>query len=383
MKKRFWWLISSAILVIIVAVGIRTCRSPDFSFDEPTEDISESLPGLTLRDVTLEQQDENGRLLWKVDAEEVTYSPDQEVANLVNPEGELYQDGQLLYRVKADKGIIRNNGQTVFLEDNIVATGIQNQMVIKGQNLQWTPASNVLIVRNGLTGTHPQVRAKADEARVYDREQRMELEGDVVATTVVANPQTEPWLKLQGEALEWQWEQRTLDSNRPIRVERFQNGQITEVLTGQNGLVELAENQVTLTDAVKAQLLEIPLVMTTDKAVWAVDEQRIRAEEAVRVVNDQQKITVTARQGEFDLAKQVAYFNQDVLAAGDRKDSRLTANQLTWNLVDQTVLAEGNVNYQQSEPQLNIRGPRARGRIEEQTVVMDGGQVVTEIEPNF
>ncbi|MDB9525628.1 LPS export ABC transporter periplasmic protein LptC [Oscillatoria sp. CS-180] len=382
MKRPYWWLFGAVILFVLVAVGLRIGRDPNVAVDDASEAPEEVIPGLTLRDVSLEQQTDEGQLLWKVDAAEVTYSPDQEVANLIDLEGELYEDGQLLYRVSADKGIIRDNGQIILLEDNITATGIQNQMVLKGQNLEWTPEDSILIVRNGLTGVHPQLRAKANEARIYDSEKRMEFEGDVVATTIVEDPQVEPWFKLQGETLQWKWEEETFDSDQELRVERFQNAKVTEVLVGQKSLVELAENRVTITENVNAQLLEVPLSLTSDQAVWEIEEQLIQADGSVRVVEPKQQVTVTSQQGTFNLEEQVARFTQDVLAIGQRNSSRLTSNSLTWNLEDQTVLAEGNVNYQQLDPQVKIQGPRARGRIEEQTVVIDGGQVVTEIVPD-
>lgn len=384
MKRPLWWLLAGLAGFIAIAVGVRTCSQNGSWLDDAADNSEQIDPGLTLRDVTLEQQDDDGQLLWKVDADEVTYSANQEVANLVNPEGELYQDGELLYRVKADKGVIQQNGQIILLQDNIVATGIQNEMVINGQNLEWQPGNNLMILSNGLTGRHPQVHAKADEARIYDAEERMELLGNVVATTVTENPEVEPWIKLQGETLQWRWEAETLDSDRPMRVERFENQQVTQVLTGQRSLIELAEERATLEDDVQGQLLDMPMTMTAEKAVWQVNEQIIQAERAVRVVNEQQQITVTSQQGQFNLEEQVAIFNQDVLAIAARNDGRLTSNRLRWNLADQTILAEGNVNYQQTNPQLTIRGARAQGRIEAQTVVVDGGGgVVTEIVPNF
>ncbi|MGF1459402.1 MAG: LPS export ABC transporter periplasmic protein LptC [Leptolyngbyaceae cyanobacterium] len=382
MKRPIWWLLAAIAGFVTIAIGVRTCSPSPSWLGEGSESTEEITPGLTLRDVTLEQQDESGQLLWKVDADEVTYSGNQEKANLVNPEGELYQDGELLYRVKADKGIIEENGQVIFLEDNIVATGIQNRMVINGQNLEWRPEESLMIVRNGLTGRHPQVNAQANEARVYDAENRMELLGDVVATTVVDDPEVDPWLKLQGETLQWRWQQQTLDTLQPIRIERFENQQITQALVGQKALVELAEERATIEGDVQAQLLDSKTEMTTPKAIWEVDEQLIQAQQSVRVLDAEQEITVTAQQGQFDLAEQLALFSRDVLAIAAKNDGRLTTNRLRWNLKDDTVLAEGNVNYQQADPRLTITGPRARGRIESQTVIVDGGNVVTEIVPN-
>jgi lipopolysaccharide export system protein LptC len=306
------------------------------------------------------------------------------VANLVNPDGELYQDGELLYRVKADRGIIEQNGQIILLEDNIVATGIENGMVINGQNLEWQPQSNLMIITNGLTGRHPQVQTIADEAWIYDAENRMQLIGNVIATTVAENPDVDPWLKLQGETLQWRWDQETLDSDRPVRMERFENQQITQVLTGDRSLVELATEQATIEGSVQAQMLDIPMSLNAEKAIWSVGEQTIQAEQSVRMVNPKQEITVTSQQGTFDLEERIAIFTQDVLGIIARNNGRLVSNRLRWNLADQTMLAEGDVNYQQTDPQLTIRGARARGRIEDQTVLFDGNEdVVTEIVPNF
>lgn len=384
MIRRYWWGLGILVVGAIVVVSIRLIRNSEFSADYLPEEQQEELEaGLTLRDVILEQQDDDGQLLWRVNADEVTYSPDQESANLVRLEGELFQDGELLYRVKSDRGMIRENGDVIFLEENIVANGIQNQMVIKGETLEWRPEEDIMTVRGNLTGSHPQVRAQAGEARVYNREQRMEFEQDVIATTVVPNPQEDPWIKLQADTLEWQWALEEIGSDQPLRIERFQDNRVTEVLTGQEGLVELAENRATVANDVDVLLTEIPLVAESDQAVWEIEEEIIQVDRPIRIVNQQEKVTLTAQRGQLDVADEVVYLNQDVVVVAEENASRLTANRLAWNLDDQTVLAEGAVNYQQQrDPQITLSGPRARGRIEAQTIVVDGGRVVTEIVPD-
>lgn len=384
MKRPLWWLVVAIAGFVAIAVGVRTCSPGGNQWNDAAENSAAIDSGLTLRNVTLEQQDEAGQLLWRVDADEVTYGANQEVADLVNPDGELYQNGELLYRIKADRGTIQQNGQIVLLEGNIVANGVENGMVINGQNLEWQPQTNLMILTNGLVGRHPQVQAQADEARIYDAENRMELLGNVIATTVTENPEVDPWMKLQGEILQWRWEDETLGSDRPLRMERVENQQITQVLTGERSLLNLATERATIEGAVQAQMLDVPMTMTAEKAIWEVAQQTIQAERSVRVVNPQQQITVTSQQGTFDLEQRIAIFTQDVLGIIAKNNGRLASNRLRWNLADQTMLAEGNVNYQQTEPQLTIRGARAQGRIEDQTVLFDGNEdVVTEIVPNF
>ena len=60
----------------------------------------------------------------------------------------------------------------------------------------------------------------------------------------------------------------------------------------------------------------------------------------------------------------------------------MTSDRLNWNVPTQTLVAEGQVNYRQNNPSMNVNGPRAVGRLDNQTIVVDGGRVVTEIVPN-
>ena len=71
-----------------------------------------------------------------------------------------------------------------------------------------------------------------------------------------------------------------------------------------------------------------------------------------------------------------------MVAQGQRNQAQMTSDQLTWNVQQQTLLAEGNVNYRQQDPTINLRGPQAKGQLTNQTIIVEGGRVVTEIVPN-
>lgn len=380
MKRLYWLGLGGLVFLVALVIGLRALRqdlSPSYVADEEQQDALTS--GLTLTDVTLEQPDENGELLWRVHAETVTYSPDQQTADVTRPEGALYLDGEIVYRVTARRGQILEDGQLVVLKGNMVATGIESQAVLRSDELQWRAKDQVMVLRDRVTGTHPQLRAAADEARVYEREKRIELAGDVIANTVVDDPGTEPWLKLQAAALEWRWEEEEVESQRSLRVERFLNETITEVITGESGLVELQANQVTLTDNVLVELLDLALRITGDHAVWEVDAEQISMDRPLQAESAEQAVTLTAQVGQFDLAKQIVDLNREVVVVGTRNDGQLSADRLRWNLADETVVAEGAVNYRQGNPPARVRGPQAVGYIQQQRVIISGGQVVTEI----
>jgi lipopolysaccharide assembly outer membrane protein LptD (OstA) len=115
---------------------------------------------------------------------------------------------------------------------------------------------------------------------------------------------------------------------------------------------------------------------------WRVAEQVVNVNQPLTVVHPTERLTVTGRQGRMQLAEQVVTVSQDVVAVGERNQSRLTTDSLSWSVQDQILMAEGRVNYLQANPGINLKGNRGVGRLNEQTFVVDGGQVVTEIVPN-
>lgn len=377
------WMIGGAAIAAL-AVGLYSLVGPGLG-PQPGADgpaAGDPEPGLTLRDVTLEQPDEQGQLLWRVKGKEVTYSSDQQVAFITRPDGDLFQDGEVIYEVVADTGEVRENGSVILLRGNIVATGVKNGSVLRGNEMEWRPQDDVLIMRDQITGTHPQLRAVADEARVFNRENRMELEGNVVANTVVDDPLADPWLKLQAQELTWFWEEERIDSAQPLRVEQFKQNAITDVVVGQRGMVDLATQLVTLRGQVVMQMLDIPLNMASEALDWQVAEEQVTVDQPLTLVHPENKIRVTARQGRMDLAAQQIFLSQEVVAVGEANQARMTSDRLNWNVDTQTLVAEGGVNYRQVNPNVNLNGARAVGRLDDQTVVVDGGRVVTEIVPN-
>lgn len=382
MKKLMRW--AGLLLAIAVVVGTaRACGLLLQPFEGPVaeSDSDEATPsGLTLKDVTLEQPDEDGQLRWKVNADEVIYSPDQQTAEIINPDGELFQDGKVIYRVSADRGEIRQNGEIIFLRDNIVATGVENDLVLRGREMEWRPDEDLLLVRNRITGTHPQLNASAQEARMYNRDNRLELEKDVVATTSEA-----PYLRLEAEKLTWFIEAERVESDRLLQVEQLKGEpgdlEVSDRVKGDQGEVDLAETIVTLTQAVEVELLEQPLKVLSDIAIWNVVSETISVPGALRIVQPEQSVRVTANRGEMNIADSVVYLSQGVEAISPENQAQLRAARVTWDLPSEEIVAEGNVNYRQDDPPVTINGPRAVGRLEAQTVVVSGGNVVTEITP--
>ncbi|WP_121970270.1 LPS export ABC transporter periplasmic protein LptC [Leptolyngbya sp. BC1307] len=398
MKSRWYRWTAVAAAVVVLVVALRTCSSDRNLADrDPGEQIEAEL---TLQTVTLEQPDENGNLLWRLKAESVTYSPDKQRAELTGLDGEFFQADEIIYTVKADQGEVQQNGETLFLSGNLVATSTENELTMKGEKLKWQPKQDLLVLGNfegdplteetgddadkaPVTGFNPQVEAVAQMMQVSNKENRVELTGDVVAKSKAS-----PWMAFTSDHLIWLTEQKVIEADQPLQVEQYQSKNfqtVSDRITGQTGQVQLAENIVTLTEAVQLDLLSQPLKVSSEIAVWDVDAETVQLDQPVNINQPVRKITASANQASLDLAQKIIYLVGNVRANGEKNDTRLTADRVTWQTTSQQIEAEGNVRYQQAaNPEVSMSGPKATGNLEQGTVVITGGEsgeVVTEIVP--
>ncbi len=149
-------------LVFLAALilGIGACAAPQEpqknKLAEDLKTAQQSNSTLTLNKVTLEQANEKGETFWKVNSENAVYSKDKKIVNVQKPVGKLFQDGKEIYDIQGETGQVFQEGNQVFLKGKIVATDLKNGVVLRGNELEWRPKEDVLVVRNNLTGENKQ-----------------------------------------------------------------------------------------------------------------------------------------------------------------------------------------------------------------------------------
>lgn len=342
--------------------------------DRDTSSVQEVERNLTFNDVTLEQSDQQGQLIWKVKGKAATYSKDRKVALVQSPNGQLFQDGKPVYNITAQTGEIQQDGQTLFLKGNIVAKEPRNDLVLRGNELEWRPKEDLLIVRNRLTGNNPQMQVVAQEARVKSRLGLIELQGGVQANA------KDPNMQMRTEHVIWRIREQRLIGDRPLQIDRFQDKKVTDRGTAGQGEVNLKTKIATLKQNAQISLLQPPLQVNSNSLIWNMNTEVVTSDQRVRVVQRQQQLTVNANQGRLDTKKEVAYMSGDVNAVG-KSGQTLAARQLTWYLSTQLFEANGDVLYQQAQPPARFAGQKAVGKLQEQNIVVSGGRVTTEIVP--
>ncbi|MBD2522806.1 LPS export ABC transporter periplasmic protein LptC [Nostoc sp. FACHB-133] len=366
-------------LIFFLIFGLVSCggKSPPASQENPAASSKQD-SNLTFFDVTLEQADEVGRPIWKVRAKQAKYTKEKQIGQAESPYGELYQDGKVVYQIKADVADIEQDGKQLFLKGKIFATDPSNGIVLQGNELEWRPKEDLLIVRNQINGTHKQLQAVAQEARVKTREQRMEFSGRVVANSA------DPQLQVRTEHLIWNIKEEKLIGDRPIQIDRYKDNKISDRGKGNSAEVNLKTKIATIQQNAQLDLLDPPVQIASNSMTWNMNAETVTTNSPVRMFQRVENLTVTANQGEMKIPQKTVYLTGNVNAIGQRRQS-LKSNTLTWYLDNKLVEAQGNVVYRQVDPPLNFMGETAVGNLQTENIVVKGGsssgRVVTEIIP--
>ncbi|MEH2237499.1 LPS export ABC transporter periplasmic protein LptC [Nostoc sp.] len=366
-------------LIFFLIFGLVSCggKSPPAS-QQNTAASSNQDSNLTFFDVTLEQADEVGRPIWKVRAKTAKYTKEKQIGQAESPYGELYQDGKVVYQIKADVADIEQDGKQLFLKGKIFATDPSNGIVLQGNELEWRPKEDLLIVRNQINGTHKQLQAVAQEARVKTREQRMEFSGGVVANSA------DPQMQIRTEHLIWNIKEEKLIGDRPIQIDRYKDNKISDRGKGNSAEVNLKTKIATIQKNAQLDLLDPPVQIASNSMTWNMNAETVITNAPVRMFQRVENLTVTANQGEMKIPQKTVYLTGNVNAIGQRRQS-LKSNKLTWYLDNKLVEAQGNIVYRQVDPPLNFTGETAVGNLQTENIVVKGGsssgRVVTEIIP--
>jgi LPS export ABC transporter protein LptC len=366
-------------LTTLLAIGGASCRrgnTPEETSDAPQQEIDDRF---TLDNVTLEQSNEQGQIVWRVEATRATYSQDQQTAEIENPDGELYQDGEAVYQVSGDSGVVRQDGERIILSGNINATDLRSGAVLQGGELVWVPEEETLTIRKGLTGTHPDITIEARQAQLFSQDQRVELQGNVVAEV------RDPRVRLSGDRLNWLTEEQRITSNRRVNVERLRGQgdqtQVTDQLAGDQLNYRLDTQTLTMRNNVEMVVRNPVMDLVTDTLVWKINDQLLTINSPLEANLRNGQVNLTGNQGEMDLEQEIFRLRGNVQATTRRNQSQLRGDRLIWDNTTQEVEAIGNVFYTQADPAMTTTAPRLTGTLNNQVFVMSGGRVVTEFIP--
>lgn len=352
-----------SVILTIAMLGIGSCRSPKQPQPSPTPTTTIE-PKLELDNLSFEQVDKQGKPLWKVRAKRGVYTPDRKRAKVTNLDGELYQDGKIIMRIAAKTGEVQQEGEKVILRGDVVTTETRNNLILIGQEVEWLPKADLLIIRDRVQANQPKFQVNANEGKYFTRKQQMDLSGKI---TVLSS---DPRLAMQTEHLLWQVKDRTVIGDRSTQIQRYQGNQITAKVTANRFSTALDRQIINLQGKVQLNAINPLIQVNGESFVWNLEREIVTADRPLTILHQQQAVTFNANAGELDLKASTATLTGNARGVATRNQAKLGADRLFWQIASQQIVGTGNVVYQQISPLIKFTGTRGVGKLQDQSIVV-------------
>ena len=315
---------------------------------------------LTLNNAVLQQSNQTGNLVWKVKAQKTTYTDDRKVGYLEEITANLLQEGEVILKLKGDRGEVREQGNLILLQQNIVASDARNEMVLQGDLVKWRPLENTLAITENLTANRAKTSLSAIRAIYNTDRESLDLIDQVVVNS------TNPDLILKSDRATWQIPQQKIVTNTQATVVRYQANTITDRLLSNNITVDLAQQTANLNNNFELRSLKPQLKVAGKTATWNYQLRTIASNQPVQAVANE--LTVTGNQSKIDLDRELVILSQGIEGKTATTET-IYAQNASWAIANHEITATGNVIYNKVQPLVALTGDKA-------TINLDTNQAI-------
>lgn len=377
----------SVAIALIVGTSL-ACGSSQPDIEPPSEEENVSYEEqLILNNATLENVDDAGKPLWIIRSERAAYQPGQKDAQLEGITGNVYEAGEIVLKLKADKGEIVEDGQAIHLRDDVVATDPRTGVVLQSPEVQWSPEDGVLTVKQSF-------KSSSEDVEVTGKEATYTPETKVIEATdkVVINGKETP-LQIRTEKAVWDIPKERITSDQPVEIDRYQvpksDDEAAEEKLKQSEKSEEAAVEPFVVPPVFLRLAQYaqtrqagskpgaetetqpeseldPEVADPESAASETDPA---AEKPKRIVTDR----VTAKSAQFDLKKQVVILKKAVDARSVDPPLQVASDSIIWNLAERTVLSDTPVKIINRGDAITLTANEGFLDLEKEVVRVTGG----------
>jgi lipopolysaccharide assembly outer membrane protein LptD (OstA) len=351
-----------------------------------------------LQNLTLQQTDDQGQILWLLQADGARYSDGglQQI-EIDNLRGDLRVAGKPTYTLEAKAVKVRQRNDQLWIEGRTTVTDVAARGTIVADQFVWRGDRALLQAQKNLQIRYPQVAITAQ--RLEADSQRQELRALKAVQVTSSLPEAQD-LRLSTDVLVWQQEQERLLAGVGGAGGVTVVGVAGDRLRAQEAEWSIPQQQVALRRSVQVDLQEPRLLARGELIQWRIDRQQIISDAPLTVEYPSQGITGQARRGVLFLDDNRAIFEnarlqsqpqaaqlraqrltwripqQQVEASGhveiQRPNATLRTAQLVWRMPQQEVEAQGGVFYHQANPRIQVRGQQAKGWLDRQEVIVTG-----------
>ena len=357
------------------------CSRPPTTFDDGS-------PPFVFRSLDLKQQNERGQPTWELTSPEARYDIRRRVAQARSPQGVIYVAGKPLYRLQASSGTVINDGEVILLEGGIrVERHGQQPVLITARRARWIPAQKLLRIDRAPMAEDGLHRLTAQRARFLFDQDRLELEGAPrlerwgQPSDPFSNKQrSKPEVVALPQRLTWQPAEGALEAEGPLQITRLPPGRPPQALPQTLTATSLKGN----TRQQRYQL-NAPVQLRDPTEKFDLDSQNLQLDGAAQTLSSDQAFSGHWKGLTIEGKSLVIQARQTTATIPlgcrlQRPGESLSARLCNWNWKDETLFAEGDVDYQRAAQRQRTQAGQLTGRLGpggEFNVSTPGGRVIS------
>lgn len=360
------------------------CSRPPTTFDDGS-------PPFVFRALDLKQQDDRGQPTWELTSPEARYDIRRRVAQARLPRGVIYVAGKPLYRLQASSGTVINDGEVIVLEGGVrVERHGPQPVLITARRARWLPSKKLLRIDRAPMAQDGLHRLAAQRALFHFDRDQLELEG-APQLERWANPSdpfsrqrlTKPEVVALPQRLTWQPGDGSLVAEGPLRIKRLPPGRPPSALpqtitaSGLDGNTRQQRYQ-----------LKAPVLLRDPSEKFDLDGQNLQLDGTAQSLSSDQAFSGHWKDLKIEGNSLLIQARQTTATIPigcrlQRAGESLTARLCRWNWQDETLFAEGDVDYQRAAQRQRIQAGQLSGRLGPEgdfNVSTPGGRVISSFE---
>jgi LPS export ABC transporter protein LptC len=372
-------------LLLPLLLAMAGCQPPRATVDDPS-------PPFVFRSLDLRQQDRLGRPAWRLRSPETRYDLRRRVAQAIQPQGEIFENGEPLYRLSATRGTVINDGEVILLEGDIRLDRLGTRpLQIRAARARWAPGRNRLDIDRRPEAFDGENRLSSRRALYRFDEGRLELRGQPRLQHWAqrfdprkALPTAPPDTLVSVQSADWYPGTGVLETRGQVRALRRPEGRAAD-----RPAQTLVASSLTGNTLQQRYTLGAPLRFDDPVERTSLNTGTVTLDLAAR--RAAAPSAFQARRGSLEargVGLQVDGAREQATISGgcllQRPGERLQADRCLWNWRTQAVEADGPLELRLARNDQTTRGSRLRGQLGDDgaiEVTAPGGRVVSRFRP--
>ncbi|MCP9809085.1 hypothetical protein KBY58_06525 [Cyanobium sp. HWJ4-Hawea] len=326
------------------------------------------------RALKLEQRDRLGQPSWALQSPEARYDLGRRVAQARDLQGQLFNRGQLRYRLNATAGTVLNDGEIVQLEGQIKLEAYgNNPFTIRARRGRWFPNRNLLELDYRPIATQRNLQLTANRLRFLIDQDKLELRGRPELQRSGENA-----LKLEVRSAEWFTAKGDLMALGPVVGVRSLANKKEQRLTSPSLTGNSIAQKLLLAAPVRLVDTEKGAVLNALETTVDVGQELIVSALPFNGTMKQARISG----GGFMLHSRTQTAIVTSACFLQQPTDSIGANRCFWNWQTNQVSARGDVTLKRQANQQLTRAKRIDGRLGDDGLVVftsPGGRVNTQL----